>query len=136
MIASGAMIKGLDQVLANIEKKLGHDKVKRVANKVLRETSQEFEPHFKRAITVYAATGLTVKSVVYSRVSGTLGVPTVKIGFGEGSRWRLVHLSEFGYSKKRNPRGFGIIRRFSEANKSVFKAKVHSKLRGAFFNGS
>lgn len=130
------MIKGLDQVLVNLEKKLGPEKVKRVANKALREASQEIEPYFERAIAVYAATGLTVKSVVYSRVSGALGVPTVKIGFGEGSRWRLVHLSEFGYSKKRNPRGFGVIRRFSVAGKTLFKAKVHSKLRGAFFNGS
>lgn len=135
-MSSGATIKGLDVVLVNMERKLGTAKVKRVANKALRETAQEFEPHFKRAIAVYAATGLTVKSTVYSRVSGSLGVPTVKLGFGQGSRWRLVHLSEFGYAKKRNPRGFGVIRRFSEANKSVFKAKVHSKLRGAFFDGS
>ena len=54
----------------------------------------------------------------------------VKLGFGAGSRWRLEHLNEFGYTKKAHPRGFGVIRRFSEANKEKFKYRLATKLKG------
>lgn len=128
-MSSGANLIGFDEVMRNLEIKLGDSTIKRKTNKALRDCAKEIEPEFKQALSIYRRTGETVESTVYSRVSSVEGVPTVKLGFGAGSRWRLVHLSEFGYSKKKNPRGLGVIRKFYESQKEPFKGKIESRLR-------
>ena len=55
----------------------------------------------------------------------------IKLGF-KSPRWTLIHLNEFGYAKKGHPRGFGIMRRFFEGSKPVFKSKVGMKLKQEF----
>ena len=130
-MSSGAELKGADEILKKLESKLGEAKIKRVANRSLRETAQEMEVTFKEALQVFRRTGETIESVTVGRVSNETGVPTIKLGFGQGSRWRLEHLNEFGYVKNRHPRGFGVIRRYSEANKTVYKLKMSEKIRSA-----
>ena len=46
-MSSGANLKGFDDILRNIEARLGEPVVRRKVNKVLRETVEEFEPSFK-----------------------------------------------------------------------------------------
>lgn len=131
-MSSGANLKGFDDVLRNIEAQLGEPVVRRKVNKVLKGTVEEFEPTFKRAMAVYADTGKTVGAVVHGNVTGTSsGVPMVKLGF-KSPRWTLIHLNEFGYAKNGHPRGFGIMRRFFEGSKPVFKSKVGMKLKQEF----
>ena len=71
---------------------------------------------FKSALEVYRRKGETIESVTIGNVTGSFeGVPMVKLDLalvhaGAWSTWR-----EFGYAKKAHPRGFGVIRRFSEA---------------------
>lgn len=131
-MSSGAELKGFEDIIRNLESRLGDPAVRRKVGTVLNETVEEFEPTFKRAIAVYSDTGKTVKAVVHGRASGiSLGVPTVKLGF-TSPRWSLVHLNEFGYAKKGNPKGFGVIRRFFEASKPVFKSKAGMKLKREF----
>ena len=116
MSSSGANLKGFDDVLRNVEARLGEPAVRRKVNRVLKETVEEFEPTFKRAMAVYADTGKTAGAVVHGNVTGTAsGVPMVKLGF-KSPRWTLIHLNEFGYAKNGHPRGFGIMRRFFEGN--------------------
>lgn len=133
-MASGAKLVGVDELLANMERKLGEDKVRRVTNKALRETAKEIEPDFKKAISSYRDTGATVNAIVVSGVSRASGVPTVKLGFGKGhpSRWQLVHLNELGYARNARPRGFGVIRRFSDQLESVYPETIQSHLRAGF----
>ena len=111
-MTSGATLRGFDEVIRNLEAKLGDAKVRRSANRALKGAE-------------------TIESATVGNVTGALeGVPMVKLGFGAGSRWRLEHLNEFGYAKKAHPRGFGVIRRFSEANKEKFKYRLATKLKG------
>lgn len=129
-MSSGATLVGFEEVIRNLEAKLGDEKVRRSANKALKGAATETIEDFKGALEVYRRKGETIESVTIGNVTGSFeGVPMVKLGFGPGSRWRLVHLSEFGYAKKANPRGFGVIRRFSEANKEKFKYRLASKLK-------
>lgn len=131
-MSSGANLKGFDDILRNIETRLGEPVVRRKVNKALKETVEEFESTFKRAMAVYADTGKTVGAVVHGNVTGTAsGVPMVKLGF-ESPRWTLIHLNEFGYAKNGHPRGFGIMRRFFEGSEPVFKSKVGMKLKQEF----
>ena len=129
-MSSGAELRGLDDVLRNIEARLGDAKVKRATSHALKTVADETLEEFKGALQVYKDTGTTIESATAGRVTGlATGVPVVKIGFGEGSRWRLVHLNEFGYGKNPHPRGFGVIRRFSEDNAKTYKHRIASHLK-------
>ena len=129
-MSSGATLVGFEEVIRNLEAKLGDEKVRLSANKALKGAATETLEDFKGALAVYKDTGETIASATVGNVTGSFeGVPMVKLGFGAGSRWRLVHLSEFGYAKKAHPRGFGVIRRFSEGNKEKFKYRLASKLK-------
>lgn len=133
-MASGANLIGLEEVLAKMEEKLGEDKVRRVSNKALREVAKEIEPDFKEAISSYRDTGATVDAIVVSGVSRATGVAQIKLGFGKGdpTRWQLVHLNELGYAHNPSPRGFGVIRRFSEALESTYPEKIKAHLQDGF----
>ena len=129
-MSSGAELRGFDDVLRNIEARLGDAKIKRATSHALKTVADETLEEFKGALQVYKDTGATIESATAGRVTGlATGVPVVKIGFGEGSRWRLVHLNEFGYGKNPHPRGFGVIRRFSEANAKTYKYRIASHLK-------
>ena len=129
-MSSGAELRGFDDVLRNIEARLGDAKVKRATSHALKTVADETLEEFKGALQVYKDTGATIESATAGRVTGlATGVPVVKIGFGEGSRWRLAHLNEFGYGKNPHPRGFGVIRRFSEDNAKTYKYRIASHLK-------
>ena len=129
-MSSGAELRGFDDVLRNLEMRLGDAKVKRATSRALKATANETLEEFKGALEVFKDTGETIESATAGRVTGLpVGVPVIKIGFGEGSRWRLVHLNEFGYGKNPHPRGFGVIRRFSEAHAKTYKYRMASHLK-------
>ena len=129
-MSSGADLKGFADVLRNLESHLGDAKVQRVTSRALKAVANETLEDFKEALEVFKDTGETIESATVGRVTGlAVGIPIVKIGFGKGSRWRLVHLSEFGYAKKAHPRGFGVIRRFSEANAQKYKYRIAKQLK-------
>lgn len=129
-MSSGANLKGFDDVLRNLEMHFGDTKVKRATSRALKAVANETLEEFKGALEVFKDTGETIESATVGRVTGlAVSVPVVKIGFGEGSRWRLVHLNEFGYAKKAHPRGFGVIRRFSEANAQKYKYRIANQLK-------
>lgn len=129
-MSSGANLKGFDDILRNLEMHLGDTKVKRATSRALKAVANETLEEFKGALEVFKDTGETIESATVGRVTGlAVGVPIVKIGFGKGSRWRLVHLNEFGYAKKAHPRGFGVIRRFSEANAQKYKYRIANQLK-------
>jgi len=130
-MTSGATLVGFDEVIRNLEARLGDAKVRRSANRALKGAANETLEDFKGALEVFKDTGETIASATVGNVTGAFeGVPMVKLGFGAGSRWRLEHLNEFGYAKKSSPRGFGVIRRFSEANREKFKYRLATKLKG------
>ncbi|QGH04846.1 HK97 gp10 family phage protein [Streptococcus dysgalactiae] len=126
-----ANLKGIDEVLSNMEKKLGPAKVNRVVNKALKESGQELEPGLKSAVSVYINTGATVDSAVVSGVQREDGIPKVKLGF-VAPRWNIVHLQELDYGWKHNKRGVGHIRRFADKLEGEYPTKIREKLRGGF----
>ncbi|MFO5689582.1 hypothetical protein, partial [Klebsiella pneumoniae] len=55
----------------------------------------------KNAVAYYKDSGATYDEVVKSNVKGaSYGIKEIDVGWrGDKSRWRLVHLNEFGYTK-------------------------------------
>ncbi|RLV18996.1 hypothetical protein [Streptococcus iniae] len=127
----GAELNGIDELLANMEKELGSAKVNRAVNKTLKEVGKELEPSFKNAISVYKRTGMTMGSVAVSGVKRSEGIPKIKLGF-TAPRYRLVHLQEMEYGWKKNKRGVGVIRRYSDSLEGVYPQRIQEKLKGEF----
>ncbi|MFL4356446.1 hypothetical protein [Streptococcus uberis] len=127
----GAELKGIDELLANMEKELGSAKVNRAVNKSLREIGKEFEPTLKEAVSVYQRTGATVESVVTSGIRRTEGIPTIRLGFTQ-PRSSLVHLQELEYGWKSNGRGIGVIRRYSDSLENIYPNEIEKRLKGEF----
>lgn len=126
-------ILGEADILKNIEAKLGKAKTTRVVNKALRDTGDEIVEITKEAVSSYMDTGATYDEVVRSNVKGSaLGIKEVNVGWrGDKSRWRLVHLNEFGYVRKGNfvsPRGMGKVQGAADKAQQIAFKRMRSGL--------
>lgn len=126
-------VTGTDEIIKNIEAKLGKARATRVVNKALRNTGDDIVEIVKESVAYYRDTGATYNEVVKSNVKGaSLGVKSIDIGFrGDMSRWRLVHLNEFGYTrfgKRVSPQGMGALQRAVDKSKKVSLTKMRGEL--------
>ena len=114
---SGAFVNvnvtGVDEILKELEQRLSPAKVTRISNQALRVVGQYGVMKLKTAVSSYRDTGKTVNEITATKPRKSGGGRMIKIGWsGDGTRWRLVHLNEFGYTrfgKTYSPRGFGKI---------------------------
>lgn len=136
-MTDGASLRGIEQVLSNLERHIGEESVRRGVNKALSATAKEIEPDFKEVISTFKDTGATVDAIVISGISRISGAAQVTLGFGKGdpTRWQLVHLNELGYAKNPHPTGFGVIRRFSDSLERAYPEKLHPHLKDSFKGG-
>lgn len=120
-------IKGMNEVLANLEKKLGDRALSKVSNQALNVAGRYMAVQLKSAVGAYRDTGATVNEITVGKAKKLGGVRKISIGWaGDGSkqRWRLVHLNEFGYTRfgrSYNPRGFGKIQQAYKQSQSPMK---------------
>lgn len=101
-------IKGTDQILKNIESKLGKNKANKVIKDALRTCGERNNRVVKQAVSSYMDTGKTHNLVVTSNVKSN--PKRVETGWANKERAPLVHLNEFGYTrfgKYVRPRGMG-----------------------------
>ncbi|WP_137597136.1 hypothetical protein [Paucilactobacillus kaifaensis] len=121
-------IRGMDEVLANMEKKLGSRSVARYSNEALNVAGRYMAVRLKSAVSSYRDTGATVNEVTVGQARLKGGVRTIKIGWdggGSKQRYRLVHLNEFGYTRfgrSYSPRGIGKVQNAYESSKQPMKA--------------
>lgn len=114
---SGAFVNvnvtGVDEILKELEQRLSPAKVTRVSNQALRVVGQYGVMKLKTAVSSYRDTGKTVNEITATKPRKSGGGRMIKIGWsGDGNRWKLVHLNEFGYTrfgKTYSPRGLGKI---------------------------
>lgn len=125
-------LKGLEEVLKNLEEKLGPKKVDRVVKKTLNDAGEDFRKGLAKAVSSYKDTGATEDEVVVSNARKQGGKHIVKAGWaGPKKRYKLVHLSEFGYvrwGKRYSPRGSGVIRQYIDVGGKQYELKVRRGL--------
>ncbi|KAF1303668.1 HK97 gp10 family phage protein [Enterococcus sp. JM9B] len=123
-------VTGTDQIIANLEKKLGKSRTTRVVNKALRKTGENVKRDVEDAASSYIDTGETHETVIVSNVKK--GPPKqIQVGWGEGSRWRLVHLNEFGYTrygKYIRPRGMGKLQGVVDKTEATALQEMRSEM--------
>lgn len=126
-------VTGTEEIIKNIEAKLGKAKTTRVVNKALRSTGDDIVEIVKESVAYYRDTGATYDEVVQSNIKGaSYGVKSIDVGFrGDMSRWRLVHLNEFGYTRygrRVSPQGMGALQRAVDKSKKISVTKMRSEL--------
>lgn len=126
-------VTGTEEILKNLEAKLGQARANRIVNKALRESAKEIYDDVKSAAASYMDTGATHDEVVMSGIKGAKkGVKTIEVGFnGPKKRYALVHLNEFGYTrygKFQRPRGMGKLQAVVTKTESSIVPKMQAEL--------
>ncbi|EFU14951.1 hypothetical protein [Enterococcus faecalis] len=126
-------VTGTEEIIKNIESKLGKARTSRMVNKALKVTGVEIVKVTKNAVAYYKDSGATYDEVVKSNVKGaSYGIKEIDVGWrGDKSRWRLVHLNEFGYTKSGRyirPRGMGAVQRAADQSKAIARNKTREVL--------
>lgn len=122
-------VTGTDEILKNIEAKLGPKRATRVINKALRKTGEKNKEIVKDAVSSFQDTGETYETVISSNVKNN--PKRIETGWGQGSRWRLEHLNEFGYTRHGQyirPRGFGKLQGAVDKIQSTAMQEMRSEL--------
>ena len=126
-MASGAELQGVDELLKNLESKLGEARVNRIANKALKEIGEEAAEELQAVGQKFVDPDM----IASSRVSRVDGVPAVKVGW-VGGRWRVVHLNEFGFHHKSGKfvrqGAYGVMRAYVVKQEASYPSKLRDKL--------
>ncbi|WP_192944533.1 HK97-gp10 family putative phage morphogenesis protein [Ligilactobacillus agilis] len=132
-------ITGVDEILTKMEKKFGKTKTDKAERRALKVASTTMKYALKSGVSVYRDTGKTVSEVTASRPRRKAGELSVKVGWqGSGSRWRLIHLNEWGYTrngKTYHPRGLGAVQKTFDSTKDEVKRLQISILKNSLWKG-
>nr|DAK18902.1 MAG TPA: tail component [Caudoviricetes sp.] len=132
----GISVEGVDEVLRNLNNKLGSGRRNRISREAINYAAEFAENDLKEVTGTFQRTGRTTQETTHSEAR-KIGSEffQAKVGWGAGSRWRLEHLNEFGFTKygKTYPpngsiRGFGKLRQYAEAQQAPFAERMREKL--------
>jgi HK97 gp10 family phage protein len=123
-------IKGLNKLLADLEKRLGPDKIRNISDHALKEGARVFVEELKAQFELFKDTGASIDEITISEPMTIGGVRTIKIYWrGPNNRYRIIHLNEWGTVKNPNPRGKGAIARAMRNAENAYKAAVEEAVR-------
>jgi len=129
-------IKGLNKLLADLEKRLGPDKIRNISDHALKEGARVFVEELRAQFELFKDTGASIDEITISEPMTIGGVRTIKIHWrGPNNRYRIIHLNEWGTVKNPNPRGKGAIARAMRNAESAYKAAVKEAVKEAVRRG-
>lgn len=101
-------ITGTDELLAELERRLGKARIQAITDEALIAGAEVFAKELKYQISSAGdkgyAKGLTVKDTIISAPFSEKGVRTIKIHWnGPHGRYRIIHLNEWGTVKIPRP---------------------------------
>lgn len=118
-------IRGISEVLANIQRQLGAQAVERISDQALRDASLVFKSSLISQLETFKDTGATVDEVTFTEPYSVNGVRTITVHWkGPKGRYRVIHLNEYGTVKNPNPRGKGAIARALQASEAAYKRAI------------
>jgi HK97 gp10 family phage protein len=105
-------IRGLDNLLKDLEKRLGKERVQTISDAALIDGAKVFVKELKSQFESFKDTGASIDEITISKPMYVGGVRTVKVHWkGPEGRYRIIHLNEWGTVKNPNPKGKGAIAR-------------------------
>lgn len=129
----GAELIGLDEVLKNLDAKLGPRKVEQASRLAIQNSAEAVKVPIVAAVASYQDTGKEVAGVTVGKVKKIGGQLMIAIG-NNGEHWQIVHLNEYGYNrfgKGYHPRGMGKIQTAVNVSQPLYKEAVRARLMGA-----
>lgn len=129
-------MKGMKELEAELDKRLGKSKMQQVSDEALKEGAQIFVDAINREISSRPdkgrAKGWTVDDITISEPTTLNGFRTVKIHWnGPHGRYRIIHLNEFGTVNNPNPPRKGAIAKALRSAETEYKEAIKRVMEGA-----
>ncbi len=110
---NNSQIIGVKETIQALEKKLGEKKMKTLTKRAINVAAEKVEKKLQNDMIVFKDKGYTIDEVVRKNATYRNSNAEAEIGWnGPHQRYRLIHLNEWGYTRKGRqikPRGFGVI---------------------------
>ncbi|MEK4535626.1 HK97-gp10 family putative phage morphogenesis protein [Peribacillus sp. FSL K6-1552] len=115
---------------AELERRIGKMKAQQLSDKALKRGAQVFIKELKSQFASFKDTVSSNEEKKISEPMWVSGVRTVKVYWkGPKSRYRIIHLNEFGTVKNPNPRGKGAIARAMRNAESSYREAIKKEIR-------
>lgn len=125
-----AEVRGIDQLVAELERRFGKEKIERISDKALIDASKEFVNELKRQFELFKDTGGSIEEITtQGPMTDKAGNRVIKVHWrGPRGRYRIIHLNEWGTVKNPNPRGKGAVARAMKNSEKAYRAAVRKAL--------
>nr|DAU14054.1 MAG TPA: tail component [Caudoviricetes sp.] len=126
-------VKGVNETLKAMEKRLGDKKVRSIARKAINTGAEKVEKRLQSDMLVFKDQGYTIDEVVRKNATYKNYNTEAEIGWnGPHQRYRLIHLNEWGYTRNGRqikPRGFGVITKSLKNSEPFYLSTVEMEVK-------
>ncbi|RIN99068.1 hypothetical protein [Mammaliicoccus sciuri] len=126
-------IKGVQQLVNQLEKKFGVENTKRVNDQALKKAGAYFGKELSSAFETFKDTGASINEIKLTNPMMIQGVRGIKVYWeGPMDRYRLIHLNEWGYTRngiKQTPKGHAVIAKTLKNSEKVYRNIVKDEIR-------
>ncbi|HGF7174123.1 hypothetical protein [Enterococcus hirae] len=126
-------IKGVQETIKALEKKLGEKKIKTLTKKAINVAAEKVEMKLQNDMIVFKDKGYTIDEVVRKNATYRNSNAEAEIGWnGPHQRYRLIHLNEWGYTRKGKqikPRGFGAITKSLKKSEPLYFDTISEEVK-------
>lgn len=126
----GLKIHGVSRLLKELEKKFEKERVNRIVDDALTAGALILGMELRRQLRSFKDQGYTLDEMVISPPDEINGSRTIRIYWrGKHSRYRIIHLNEWGTIQNPNPRGKGKIAKAMKNAQKEYGKVVREILR-------
>ncbi|MDY4307265.1 hypothetical protein SNF32_07620 [Enterococcus mundtii] len=126
-------MKGVQETIDALENKFGEKKTKTLIKKAINTGAEKVERKLQTDMLVFKDKGYTIDEVVRKNAAYKNYKAQAEIGWnGPHQRYRLIHLNEWGYTRKGRqirPRGFGVITKSLKQSEPVYFDSVLKEVK-------
>lgn len=125
-------VTGLNELLGDLEKRLGKQNMQKVSDRALMEGAKVFVAELKSQFEGFKDQGYSIEEITIAVPVWEGGKRIVKIHWrGPHERYRIIHLNEWGTVNNPNPPGKGAIAQtMRNCEKAYLRAVEHAVRMG------
>lgn len=132
MIQLGVKVTGLDQLLSQLDKKLGKRKMDRIVDQALISGARVIYHHLQKNFSTFEDTSASMHEMTIGKPRTLNGKRTISIYWqGTNDRWKIIHMNEYGTVKNPNPRGSGAIDSALKQGQKQYLEAITTKIQRA-----
>ena len=122
-------VRGVDNLLYELERRLGKQKMRRKVDKALIAGARVIVEEIKSNFQSFKHTGASIDELTFSKPMYLNGIRTIKIHWkGPKNRYAIIHLNEHGTIRQPNPRGKGAVERSLRSGQEEYFRVLRNEL--------